>query len=158
MPGLPNLILLKKMNKGMLETVAGLIVIIIAISFVYFSLSKVSFESKGKVIFAEFGDVGGIKIGDDVKISGITIGEVTDNKLDQESYLAKTRLSIMEDIILPEDTIARISSSSLLGGQYVELIPGVSDNILNSGDTIYNTRDAVSLTDLLGQAVFTATQ
>ena len=146
------------MNKGILETVAGLIVIIIAISFVYFSLSKVSFDSKGKVIFAEFGDVGGIKIGDDVKISGITIGEVTDNKLDQESYLAKTRLSIMEDIILPEDTIARISSSSLLGGQYVELIPGVSDNILNSGDTIYNTRDAVSLTDLLGQAVFTATQ
>ena len=146
------------MNKGMLETVAGLIVIIIAISFVYFSLSKVSFDSKGKVIFAEFGDVGGIKIGDDVKISGITIGEVTDNKLDQESYLAKTRLSIMEDILLPEDTIARISSSSLLGGQYVELIPGVSDNILNSGDTIYNTRDAVSLTDLLGQAVFTATQ
>ena len=83
---------------------------------------------------------------------------VKDTKLDQESYLAKTRLSIMENIILPEDTIARISSSSLLGGQYVELIPGVSDNILNSGDTIYNTRDAVSLTDLLGQAVFTATQ
>ena len=158
MPGLPNLILVKKMNKGMLETVAGLIVIIIAISFVYFSLSKVSFDSKGKVIFAEFGDVGGIKIGDDVKISGITIGEVTDNKLDQESYLAKTRLNIIEDIILPEDTIARISSSSLLGGQYVELIPGVSDNTLNTGDTIYNTRDAVSLTDLLGQAVFTANQ
>ena len=54
--------------------------------------------------------------------------------------------------------MATISVSSLLGGQYVELIPGVSDIFLNSGDTIYNTRDAVSLTDLLGQAVFTATQ
>ena len=41
---------------------------------------------------------------------------------------------------------------------FAELIPGVSDNTLKTGDTIYNTRDAVSLTDLLGQAVFTATQ
>ena len=144
------------MNKGLLETVSGLIVIIIAITFVYFSLSKVSFNSGDKVIIAEFGDIGGIKIGDDVKISGITIGEVVDNKV--ETYLAKIHLSILEDISIPEDTMATISDSSLLGGQYVELIPGVSDIFLNSGDTIYNTRDAVSLTDLLGQAVFTATQ
>ncbi len=146
------------MNKGLLETVSGLIVIIVAITFVYFSLSKVSFNSGDKVIIAEFGDIGGIKIGDDVKISGITIGEVVDNKLDVETYLAKIHLSILEDISIPEDTMATISDSSLLGGQYVELIPGVSDIFLNSGDTIYNTRDAVSLTDLLGQAVFTATQ
>ena len=60
--------------------------------------------------------------------------------------------------MVPEDSLARISSSSLLGGQYVEIIPGVSDNMLNENDTIYNTRDPVSLTDFLGLVLFSATQ
>ena len=42
-------------------------------------------------------------------------------------------------------------------GQYVEIIPGASDIMLKDEETIYNTRDPVSITDLLGQAVFSAT-
>jgi len=54
-------------------------------------------------------------------------------------------------------TFLEISSASFLGGQYVEIIPGASDVMLQEEETLYNTRDPVSLTDLLGQAVFSAT-
>ena len=60
-------------------------------------------------------------------------------------------------VATPDDSIAKISSASLLGGQYVEIIPGASDIMLKDEETIYNTRDPVSITDLLGQAVFSAT-
>ena len=33
-------------------------------------------------------------------------------------------------------------------------MPGLSDEMLGVGDVIYDTRDPVSLTDLLGKVVF----
>ena len=63
-------------------------------------------------------------------------------------------LAIDEGILLPDDSSARITASSLLGGNYLEIMPGLSDEMLEVGDVIYDTRDPVSLTDLLGKVVF----
>ena len=63
-------------------------------------------------------------------------------------------LSIEDGILLPDDSSARITASSLLGGNYLEIMPGFSDDMLGVGDVIYDTRDPVSLTDLLGKVVF----
>ena len=43
----------------------------------------------------------------------------------------------------------KISSEGLLGGSFVELTPGGSEFMLNSGDEIANTQGSVSLLDLL---------
>ena len=122
-----------------------------------FSLSTTGFQQKGEFINAEFGNVAGLKVGDDVLIAGIKVGEVSSNTLDSKSYLAVVKLNLQNNIFIPEDSVAKISSASLLGGQYVEIIPGASDEMLKDDETIYDTRDPVSLTDLLGQAVFSAT-
>jgi len=146
------------MKDNMLEIIVGSLVLLFAGAFVIFSISIAGYQQKGNIFNAEFGNVGGLKVGDDVMIAGIKVGEVSSNYLNNETYLAVIRLNLDKKIMVPEDSLARISSSSLLGGQYVEIIPGVSDNMLSENDTIYNTRDPVSLTDLLGQAVFSATQ
>ena len=146
------------MKDNLLEIIVGSLVLLFAGAFVIFSISITGYQQKGNIVNAEFGNVGGLKVGDDVMIAGIKVGEVSSNYLNSETYLAVIRLNLDQNIMVPEDSLARISSSSLLGGQYVEIIPGVSDNMLNENDTIYNTRDPVSLTDLLGQAVFSATQ
>ena len=123
----------------------------------FFTVSSIGIQKKGKYINAEFGHIGGLKVGDDVVIAGIKVGEVSSNKLDRQSFLAIVELNLEESISIPDDSIAKISSASLLGGQYVEIIPGASDIMLKDEETIYNTRDPVSITDLLGQAVFSVT-
>ena len=145
------------MKENVLEILVGSVVLIFAFFFVIFSLSNTGFQQKGKFINAEFGNVAGLKVGDDVLIAGIKVGEVSSNTLDSKSYLAVVKLNLQNNIFIPEDSVAKISSASLLGGQYVEIIPGASDEMLKDDETIYDTRDPVSLTDLLGQAVFSAT-
>ncbi len=145
------------MKENVLEILVGSVVLILAFIFVIFSLSNTGFQQKGKFINAEFGNVAGLKVGDDVLIAGIKVGEVSSNTLDSKSYLAVVKLNLQNNIFIPEDSVAKISSASLLGGQYVEIIPGASDEMLKDDETIYDTRDPVSLTDLLGQAVFSAT-
>ena len=65
-------------------------------------------------------------------------------------------MSVDERIRIPADSSARITAASLLGGNYLELMPGAEEDMLQPGDVIYDTRDPVSLTDLLGKAVFAA--
>ncbi|MFL2815253.1 MAG: outer membrane lipid asymmetry maintenance protein MlaD [Candidatus Puniceispirillales bacterium] len=145
------------MKENVLEILVGSVVLILSFVFVIFTLSNTGFQQKGKFINAEFGNVAGLKVGDDVLIAGIKVGEVSSNTLDSKSYLAVVKLNLQNNIFIPEDSVAKISSASLLGGQYVEIIPGASDEMLKDDETIYDTRDPVSLTDLLGQAVFSAT-
>ena len=145
------------MKENVLEILVGSVVLILSFVFVIFTLSNTGFQQKGKFINAEFGNVAGLKVGDDVLIAGIKVGEVSSNTLDNKTYLAVVKLNLQNNIFIPEDSVAKISSASLLGGQYVEIIPGASDEMLKDDETIYDTRDPVSLTDLLGQAVFSAT-
>ena len=145
------------MKENVLEILVGSVVLILSFVFVIFTLSNTGFQHKRKFINAEFGNVAGLKVGDDVLIAGIKVGEVSSNTLDSKSYLAVVKLNLQNNIFIPEDSVAKISSASLLGGQYVEIIPGASDEMLKDDETIYDTRDPVSLTDLLGQAVFSAT-
>ena len=145
------------MKENVLEILVGSIVLVFAFAFVIFTLSNIGLQKKGNFINAEFGNIGGLKVGDDVVIAGIVVGEVSSNTLNNDTYLAKVKLNLNNNIDIPDDSVAKISSASLLGGQYIEIIPGASDVMLREEETLYNTRDPVSLTDLLGQAVFSAT-
>ena len=63
-------------------------------------------------------------------------------------------MTLDDAIKLPEDSSARITAASLLGGNFLEILPGSSDEVLEAGAVIYDTRDPVSLSDLLGKFVF----
>lgn len=150
---------LNNMQRNTIETWMGLVVLLIAGSFLWVAYSVSDFSPAGDLeLSAEFSTAGGLKIGDDVRLSGISIGKVVDLSLDTESFTANVRLAIADDVALPSDSSARIASASLLGGNYLEIIPGFETDVLANGDTITDTRDPVNLTDLLGKAVFAGGQ
>lgn len=145
------------MSRNTIETVMGAVVLLVAGVFLWLAYSVTDIKSSdGIVVNAEFGAIGSLNVGDDVRISGIRVGKVIETELNTKTFGAMVTLSLDDRISLPSDSAARIAASSLLGGSYVDIIPGFEEEYIADGDTIYDTRDPVSLTDLLGKAVFSA--
>ena len=143
------------MHRNTLETVMGAIVLLAAAGFVTLAYEAADVKgSGGYEIAAEFGSTGGLSVGDDVRISGIKVGRIVRQDLDPITYAARIVISLDERIRVPADSSARITAASLLGGNFLELIPGADEEMMQPGEVIYDTRDPVSLTDLLGKAVF----
>ena len=143
------------MHRNTLETVMGAIVLLAAAGFVALAYEAADVKGNGGYeIAAEFGSTGGLSVGDDVRISGIKVGQITAQQLDPITYVAKVSMAIEPTIKIPSDSSARITAASLLGGNYLELMPGAAIDTLGAGAVIYDTRDPISLSDLLGKAVF----
>ena len=143
------------MQRNMLETVMGAIVLLTAIGFMSLAYEAANIRgADGYELEAEFGATGGLAVGDDVRISGIKVGRIVRQDLDPITYAARIVISLDERIRVPADSSARITAASLLGGNFLELIPGADEEMMQPGEVIYDTRDPVSLTDLLGKAVF----
>ena len=145
------------MQRNMLEAVMGAIVLLAAVAFVSLAYEAANIRgTDGYELEAEFGATDGLSVGDDVRISGIKVGHISRQELDPVTYAARIVMSLDERIRIPADSSARITAASLLGGNYLELIPGADEDMMQPGEVIYDTRDPVSLTDLLGKAVFSA--
>ena len=145
------------MQRNTLETVMGAIVLLAAAGFVTLAYEAADMKGNGGYeIIAEFGSTGGLSVGDDVRISGIKVGRITEQSLDPITYSARIAMAIAPDIEIPADSSARITAASLLGGNYLELMPGAEDEMLAAGAVIYDTRDPVSISDLLGKIVFSS--
>ena len=143
------------MNRNTIETVMGAVVLIAAAVFLWLTYQVTDFRSSDQVsLEAVFGKVGDLSAGDDVRIAGIKVGRVTETKLDPDLYQAMVSFAIDPEVIVPADSIARIATSSLLGGSYVDIIPGNGDEMMGDGDIFYDTRNPVDLTDLIGKAIF----
>jgi phospholipid/cholesterol/gamma-HCH transport system substrate-binding protein len=145
------------MQRNTLETLMGLIVLLAAAGFAALAYKAADLRGNGGYeIVAEFGSTGGLSVGDDVRISGIKVGRITDQSLDSSTYSARIFMSIAPDIKIPADSSARITAASLLGGNYLELLPGAESEMLPIGAVIYDTRDPVSISDLLGKMLFSS--
>ena len=145
------------MQRNTLETVMGAIVLLAAAGFVTLAYEAADIKGNGGYeIIAEFGSTGGLSVGDDVRISGIKVGRITEQSLDPITYSARIAMAMAPDIEIPADSSARITAASLLGGNYLELMPGAEDEMLAAGAVIYDTRDPVSISDLLGKMVFSS--
>jgi len=143
------------MKRNVIETVLGALVLGVAFLFLAFSYSSASIgATDGYELKARFSSIGGLGVGDKVVISGVKIGKVSAIKLDKESFLADVYLDIDNSVQLPDDTAAFISSESLLGGLYMQLEPGASEEILEEGGVIQFTQAPQNLEQLLGQFIF----
>ena len=143
------------MRYNPVETLMGGIVLITAICFLILGMKSINENQReGYQISLIFGSSAGLKNGDHVKISGINVGKILNLELDIENYNAKVIVNLNDNIKVPDDSSARITSSSLLGGNFIDIIPGSAETYLKFDDIIYDTKDSVSFTDLLGKAVF----
>ena len=98
------------------------------------------------VLHASFRSAEGITVGTDVRLAGINVGSVTGLELDPGDLRGADDLHRRRRRSrLPADSDVKIASESLLGGNYVEITPGASEDVLASGDEIVNTQGSVSL-------------
>ena len=78
--------------------------------------------------------------------------------LDPQTLEAVVTIAIDEAIRLPTDSSAEIATAGLLGGNFLKIRPGSATEHLAAGAEIRQTKDPVSLEDLLGQAIFALTE
>lgn len=143
------------MKRNVIETVLGAIVLAVAVLFLGFSYSAANIGGvSGYTVTADFTGIGGLGVGDSVQISGVKIGSVSRIDLRPDDYRARVSMSIADHIKLPDDTSAFISSESLLGGRFLELQPGGSDEYLSDKGHILYTQAPQNLEQLLGKFIF----
>lgn len=146
------------MQRNAIEPILGALVLVAAVAFLVFAYNRAGNRSfSGYLLTARFSSVDGLETGGDIRIGGVKVGQVTSITIDPATYLAQVSLSVQPDVKLPTDTVASIASDGLLGGKYVGLLPGSSDDMLKAGARITRTEASVSLENLIGQFIYSST-
>ena len=143
------------MQKNILETLMGAIVLIVALGFLAFAYegSQMKVEA-GYLVSGKFGNASGISLGSDVRIGGIKIGVVSSLALDPNTYEAVVTMQVRQNTKLPKDSSAAIVSSGLLGEKFIQITPGSDEQMIADGGKIPFTQSSVSLEELIGKFMF----
>ena len=140
------------MKENKLEVIIGAIVLAVALGFVVFLYQSTGLSvsnSKHYELKADFRSADGIHVGTDVRLAGVKVGTVSDLSLNIETYRAEAELAIENEVDIPEDSALTVSSEGLLGGNFIEIIPGASYEYMQPGDEFLDTQGSVSLISLL---------
>lgn len=133
---------------------------ICAILLMIFQVADIKlFESKDTyLVTAEFDNIGSLKMRSPVKVGGVVIGRVSKIELDKTRLIPVVTMSINRQYDqFSETSSAQISTSGLIGEQYISIKPGfISEDIemLQDGSMIEDTKSAVVLEDLIGQFIY----
>ena len=85
-------------------------------------------------------------------MSGVRIGDVASIRYDSKIYKAVVSLRIDPQYNqIPEDSFASIQTQGLLGGKYIGISPGGSEQILKDGSTIDQTQSAIVLENIINK-------
>ena len=138
---------LKTENK---EIIAGTVLVVLLGGLLGFVHAKSAVENDARAfyLYAPFSKADGLMNGADVRIAGIKVGEVEGQKLGN-GYQVLVKLGFDKKIELSVDTSVVIETDGLLGSKYLEIVPGADEEMLESGDEIAYTQDAVILTELM---------
>lgn len=139
------------MAENTTEVLVGAGVLAAAIGFLVYA-GQISGFSGGNTTYpleASFRSLEGVSVGTDVRLAGVKVGSVSEVELNPETFRADTTVSVLAGIDIPDDSAIIISSEGLLGGNFVEIVPGGSPFFFAEGDRIEDTQGAVSLVSLL---------
>jgi len=113
---------------------------------------KLGGAKAGYHVTAEFDDIGDLKVGSPVTMSGVRLGEVSRIHFDPKDFKAVVTMRIdLQYNQIPEDSFASIQTQGLLGGKYIGLSPGGLDSYLKDGSRIDQTQSAIVLESLINK-------
>lgn len=140
------------MRSNSIEAILGAIVLATAGFFLYFAYnSSQRSQVNGYNLFAKFEKVDGIIAGSDVKLSGVKVGNVKSITIDPASYQAVVVFTIKESLHIPTDSAASIVSEGLMGGKYLSITPGMSQDMLKEEAEISLTQSSLNFEGLIGK-------
>jgi phospholipid/cholesterol/gamma-HCH transport system substrate-binding protein len=140
------------------EMALGGLVLIAAIAFAVFGLTTTGTRltgAPGYALTAEFRSAEGVRPGTEVRLAGVRVGSVTSMALDPDAFAARVSVQVDRALRLPADSTLAVATEGLLGGTFLEILPGGAPFDLEPGDQFVDTQSAVSLIALLLRA-FTA--
>lgn len=125
-----------------------------ALGYLATQTTSVANTSRGPsyTVEAHFANIGQLKERAPVKVAGVRVGQVQSIVLDPGKETADVKLSIDKRYDqIPDNSVATIFTSGLLGDQYVGLQYGNSKKSLTDGGTLALTRPAQQLEEMLGK-------
>lgn len=140
------------MSENITEVATGGAVVAVAAGFLIYMAQVGGIgggSSSDATYTASFRSAEGVGVGTDVRLAGVKVGSVRDLSLDPATFRADAIFAVDSDVLLPDDTAVVISSEGLLGGSFVELLPGGSPFNLEPGSEILDTQSSVSIVQLL---------
>jgi phospholipid/cholesterol/gamma-HCH transport system substrate-binding protein len=133
------------------EVMIGLgVVVAAALLLTFFYISRGAGGGSGYEIKALLPKVDGLGVGTDVRISGIKVGSISDLSLNPVNYLVTVTMRIDKGTQIPTDSSLQVTSSGILGGQYISIQPGGDDKLLASGGMIQNAQGSADLMSMIG--------
>jgi phospholipid/cholesterol/gamma-HCH transport system substrate-binding protein len=145
-------------NQRSLEIGTGLFVLLGFTSLAFLTTQlpgtslKLAGSDGGYRVTAQFDNIGDLKEGSPVSMSGVRIGRVETIRFDSKVFKAEVAMRIDKQYSeIPEDSDASIQTSGLLGGKYVGIGPGGSETFLKEGGQIEFTQSAIVLESLVNK-------
>lgn len=145
------------MRKYSVETVVGLFVVVglLCVAYMTVKLGKVSlFGDDFYSLYARFGSVSGLRVGNPVEVGGIEVGRVGRMNIDQEKQMAVVELKIRKGIRVYDDASASIKTAGLIGDKFVKVEPGGSGDLLKTGGMITETASPIDIEELISKYAF----
>ena len=111
-------------------------------------------------VYANFENVGSLRIRAPIRIGGVLIGRVGAISLDSKTLSPVVELDIEKQYDkLSSESKASIQTAGIIGEQYISITPGFYDEDMGStylkdGDVIHDTGSALVLEDLISKFVF----
>lgn len=146
------------MEKGRtFETTVGICVLVLAAWFFNYTYTKSGCRTVNVYkLTATFDKVDGLSEGCDVKLNGIKVGKVTKMHLDPKNFMAKVTIQLSNEIRIPKDSSASVTSEGLFGGKYLALTPGVEDETLPENSEIIETTGPTNMESLISNYLFSS--
>ena len=140
------------MQRNVLETVMGAVVLLAAAAFLFiiYSASGVKQASNGYHLIMRLDQGGSLTPGTDVRVAGVKVGSVVKQEFDAKNYQAVITLDIAGNVQVPTDSSANADQDGLLGSSYVNVQIGGDDTMLKEGDAFQHVSGVISLGKLIG--------
>ncbi len=114
------------MDKTLRAGIFG-VAVVVCVVIVAFGYNTLPFYPQGKSYEAFFADAGGISPGNDVNVSGITVGKVTGVELAGEA--AKVTFTVDRKVRLGDQTMVSIRTDTVLGERSLGVAPKGSGSV-----------------------------
>ncbi|MBI1307656.1 MAG: MCE family protein [Bacteroidetes bacterium] len=132
---------MKISNETKVGVLAALAITIMIVGYNF--MKGESLFSKNKTYYAVYDQVDGLFRSNPVLINGYKIGQVNSVTMDQKTLKLIVSITIPNEIIVPRNSILKITNNDLLGSKAIELMLDTNYNKLaQDGDTLISARDA----------------
>jgi phospholipid/cholesterol/gamma-HCH transport system substrate-binding protein len=118
------------------ETIISALIIMVAVGFLVFVYARTGTGHLGSYPLAiRLPTAAGLDVGKDVRVGGVKVGSISSLSLDPVHYSAIVEISVRDDLSLPVDSTATVSST-VLGESYLAIAPGHSTRSASPGTVL----------------------